>query len=441
MLQTHATSKTLDTVAQRLGLTGLYVFAFGAWLGIALANLGLLLMLIAFLLDWRRLLTAVRISYWPWLTAVSMLALTVAVWDGMPADGDVAVKHVEDARRLALLWLFLLVGWWMAGDTRRIATALILASVGFVIGRLTALNDLGGLMILNPGDRPGFGLPTLAFAQYTATLFVALCLLGPRIQSLAHGLGPRLLLTIAWMCAIAISLSGLILAEARMVWIATIAVLIPAVATMWLHAQELHSQGVGQKVKGRSIWAVVGLLMLAIIALNSERVSTRISAETEAYAPVLSGDLDEAGYGAVGLRAHAWRYALELIETRPWFGWGPGATRALMASHEAAPVQALRDFHNTPLEFLVTVGIFGTLPFVMAFCIALVALFRAFHQKHLPLDLFLIVISALVLHQLSGLTNSRIFNPDWTHLWLLFGGAATTFASHVRICNKAVTPP
>lgn len=432
MIQSHSASKAPDTIAQRLGLAGLYVFAFGAWLGVALANLGLLLMLIALVLDWRRLLTTTRSSYWPWLTLVSLLALALATWQGMAANGDVAVNHIDEARRLALLWLFLLVAWWMAGDTRRIATALILASAGFVIGRLTALDDGGGLMIFNPGDRPGFGLPTLAFAQYTATLFVSLCLLGPRIQSLVQAPGPRLLLTLAWLCVIAISLTGLILAEARMVWIATIAVLIPAVAALWLHARELRTHGPGQQSAGRSILPLVAILMLAVVAVNSETVSNRISAEHQAFAPVLSGDLEQAGYGSVGLRAHAWRYALALIETRPWFGWGPGASRAMLASHEEPRMHVLPDFHSTPLEFVVTVGVLGTLPFVLAFCIALVVLFSAFRQGRLPLDLFLIVVSALALHQLAGLTNSRILNPDWTHVWLLFGGAATTFAAHVR---------
>ncbi len=424
---------------QTIGLAGLYTFSFGAWLGIALANLGLLLMLIGLLIDWRRVFTAWRSSYWTWLVLVSLLTLALSAWQGMSVDHDTPLRHGKEARRLAMLWLFLLLAWWLAGDTRRIATALILAAAGFVIGRLSALDQDGQLMILNLGYRPGFGLPTLAFAQYTATLLISLCLVGPRLQALKLAHAPvRLLLLLAWLSAIALSLAGLLLAEARMVWIATAAVLVPAIAVLLVGREQNPSGRAKTATQGR-MFALVAILMLAVAALNFNIVSERITTEREALDSLLSKDVAQTGYGSVGLRVHAWIYAVELMETHPWLGWGPAASRALLASHPEPRMHVIPDFHNTPLEFLVTVGLLGSIPFALAFCIVVVMLLRAFRHGRLPLDLFLIVLAALALHQLAGLTNSRILNPDWAHLWLLFGGAAASFTTQQRNRNRTVT--
>jgi hypothetical protein len=56
-----------------------------------------------------------------------------------------------------------------------------------------------------------------------------------------------------------------------------------------------------------------------------------------------------------------------------------------------------------------------------------------------PRDLFLVVLAALALDALVGLTNCRTLSTDWKFFWLLFAGSAASFALHRRL--QSAVPP
>ena len=399
---------TPDTI----GIAGAYAFAFGAWFGIALAHVGLALMLIAVLWDGRRVWAWLRATPWPALMllwSATMVATLLVAWP----EGDLQPPtHLSAAGSLAKLWCFLFLAWHLSGDRERVWTALALALTGFVLGRLLAIDLDDPLRTPSFDTRPGFGLPTLAFAQYTATALIGLYLLAPRMLQV-RGRLRQLLMLVAWLVLVALALQALLMAQARMVWVTTVVLLLAVSWAAW-----------GRLANRRAMLALL-MLMIIAIGLLSTRFE-RLGDEAETYALLLSGDWSDVRYGSAGLRFHAWRYGLELWSQRPWLGWGPGAARELLAAHPDTHLHVLPHFHNIYVEFAVAIGVLGCLPLAIG-CIAVFrSILAARRSGRLPVDLCLLLTAGLALHLLVGLTNSRVVNSDWAFLWILFAGAATT---------------
>lgn len=395
---------------ERLGLFGLYLFAFFALVGPAGANLGIALMLAGLLLD-RHARQRLVLHPLLWLAACSALVTLASVataWTDGPAG---AADHAHAAIRLTKLWLFILCAWHFAASPARIGRALVLLLAGFVLTRLfhpdmlqTATADL----------RPGYGLPTLAHAEYCAIGVLSLLLCLPRWWS--AGLAAR----IGGAGVLGLLVFWLIESQGRMAWLG-LAALAPILllARAWL----------ADSAASRRPWlagSVVVLLSLAA-ATQIDLVSERLAAESGDIAQIRAGEWDSIGYSSVGIRVHLFAYGMDLWLERPWLGWGPGALPALLDILPDAQLH-YQDLHNLYLDLLVRVGLLGSLPFAIGLLLVLLAAARVVQQRRAPTDLALVLLGGIGLHLLLALTNMRGLNVDWRHVWMLFGGALASFA-------------
>lgn len=405
------------------GFAGACLFAFGAWAGIALANVGTTLMLLALLGDGRRVWGVLRRSVWPWLLLASLATLAISTWQAWPEVS--AALHREDAGKLARLWAFLLVAWWLGGDVRRIWWLLALALAGFTWGRF-ASPDLRAVATLPPGERLGFGLPILAFGQYAAMALLGLGLAAPRLWRLRGG-ALRIMMVALWCAAVLLLVQGLLIAQARAIWL-LLALLLPLL--LWLGLR-----GSGRAALSRRELAVIVVLLLVgagFLARHFDAIAFRFAAETASFQALLDGRIADVDYGSVGMRVHAWLYGTDLLAARPWFGWGPGAVRHLLETAPDAGIRTLADFHDLYLELPIRIGLLGSLPFAIGTVVVFAALQQARRERRLPRDLYLILLAALLLHFAASVTNMRTLNFDWRFYWMLFAGAATTFALQPR---------
>jgi O-antigen ligase len=397
------------------GICGLYLFAFGAWLGTALANLGLLAMLLAAVADRAILGPRLKSTPWPWLAVLS--ALTLAASASLAAFSGAASRAAVFA--LLQLWCFLLVAWWCGGDTRRVWRALSLALAGFLLGRLLHADALD-LASIHRHERTGLGLPILAFGQYAATALLGLCLVAPRLWQATPGAW-RPIAAAGWALLTALTLEGLVLSQARAVWAITLALLPLLLWFQWSRATP------------RQAVAALVLLMGMLAALtfvNRDIVAERILSEADTYRHLLAGDWSRIDYDSVGMRIHAWRQGLDLLAQRPWLGWGPGSASALLQASADPGLRGLSDFHNLYLDLPIAVGLLGSLPFAIGTLLVFRCAARARHAGRLPRDLYLILAGGLALHFLASLTNTRVLNADWAFLWLLLAGIATSPSLH-----------
>jgi len=395
---------------ERLGLSGLYLFAFFALVGPAGANLGIAMMLAGLLMDRG---ARQRLASHPlvWLAACSVL-LTLAslatAWTGGSAD---AADHVRAAIGLIQLWLFILCAWHFAARPERIGLALVLLLAGFVLTRLfhpdmlrTATADL----------RPGYGLPTLAHAEYCAIGVLSLLLCLPRWWS--AGVATR----IGGGVVLGLLAFWLIESQGRMAWLG-LAALTPMLllARAWL----------ADSAASRRRWLVGGAVLLLAVAAATQidLVRERLQAESEVVAQIRAGEWDAIGYSPIGIRVHLVTYGVDRWLERPWLGWGPGALPALLDILPDARLHQ-QDLHNLYLDMLVRVGLLGSLPFAIGLLLVLRAAAHMVRQRRVPTDLALVLLGGIGLHLLLALSNMRGLNVDWRHVWMLFGGALASFA-------------
>lgn len=398
-----------------MGIGGLYLFAFGAWLGTALGNLGLLIMLLAAVADRATLGPRLKSTPWPWLMALS--ALTLAASASLAALSGAPPRTAVFA--LLQLWCFLLVAWWCGGNTQRAWRALGLALAGFLLGRLVHAGnqDLGAILRL---ERTGLGLPILAFGQYAATALVAWCLVAPRLWRNTSSRW-RPLVAAGWGLVTALTLEGLVLSQARAVWAITLVLLPLLLWRQWNGARTRQAA---------SLLALLGGILAVLTLANWDIIAGRIATESDTYHQILAGDWSRVDYSSVGLRIHAWRQGLDLLAERPWLGWGPGSAASLLQASADPGIRGLADFHNLYLDLPIATGLLGSLPFAIGTLLVFRSAARARHAGRLPQDLYLILAGGLALHFLASLTNTRVFNPDWAFLWLLLAGIATSPGLH-----------
>jgi uncharacterized membrane protein YbhN (UPF0104 family) len=128
-------SRILD-LSDRLGTTGLYIFAFGAWLNKGIAIAGLAMMLLTALLNWKITWDTVKQSPLTWLTLSMGLYTLARTTLSLYTDPAHSELHLKDGLRFFYLCGFLLVAWYMAADQKRIINVFAVAFSGFMIARL-----------------------------------------------------------------------------------------------------------------------------------------------------------------------------------------------------------------------------------------------------------------------------------------------------------------
>ncbi|MEZ5582606.1 MAG: O-antigen ligase family protein [Candidatus Competibacteraceae bacterium] len=409
---------------ERVGIFALYVFALFAYMGNAGAYLGLGLLLVATVADWRRFWHVVRrdvlVGLLLWAALAVLISAGLALLD-RPAERETQLAAVSD---FFWLWLFLGVAWWLRGRQDRVLILLGLALVGFVLGCARVFDEAQLAAVLNH-ERISFKWSATAFGQYTAAALLGLLLMMPRLYHSCQGkrwFWPG----IVGMTLLAVLLAeGLVLSQTRTAWLALLMIGVGlAVTTKYRWVEWANS---------RSICLYGGLfatLIAAVLAFNSPTFAERFDFTNAGFlSHVWSGDIHAIDDFAIRERATIMQVGSESWRQKPWFGWGLGAAPHILAANRArfAPDTDYQDFHNIGLELLAGLGVFGTLPLLLAFGLLIYRLRVAVRNGIPERDVYLLLLSLMVLNILCQLTDSRIFSTHGRFYWLLVAGASYTF--------------
>lgn len=407
-----------------IGLAGLYLFAFGLWLHKAVASAGIVLMLAGLLrpaVEWLRFWqTAVVKVVALWLLYMAFQLATVAVTD----PGLIRI-HGEAALRWSYLAGFLLVAYYLQGQGQRIVHVLSWATAGFFLGRLLYLDEL-----FQRGHdfwrfRYALGFPTaIPLGQYAATVLLSLLILGPRFLARWHCRGGRAV----WLLGLVLATECVILSQSRSVWgalLLVVAFVLFSARRMALPLWRQYRKGIG--------WFVV--LGLAVGMSQYSVIAERLAQEGQTYLQLLQGRFAaipmqqaDGGEYSIGVRVAMWRFGVAHWLERPWFGWGPGGTKLLIACCAPEVFRRFNDLHSAPVELLLRFGVVGLLLAAAIVLMAVKQALQAVQAQRLPADVFLLVMGALLLHGLVALVNFRMLNYDWRFFWFLYGGIAASFA-------------
>ena len=409
----------LAWIRDQVGLIGIYAFSFYAWLGHGLARTGLALIVLASLTDarfWAMARRSVPVQV-AGLTAAYIVARTVAAMIMTP---ELAAAHLAAGGYLLLMCAFVLVGWCMGGRERRILVALMFALAGFTVGRIKNFDlsfDIPWWM-----QRPQFGLPTAtAFGDYAAVAALGLLILAPRLWRSVQGRAWKWLVMPIWFLAVLVFMQGVVLSQTRATWFGLVVLLPVALMLYW---RQLISMSLARIVGSFLIFVTAtGLFMY----MNYDTVSRRIGQDSETYVQLLSGNFEDIEQSnSIGVFFFLHSAGLETWRNNPVFGIGPFHTRVLSGAQVDGLGRSWNDFHNSYIEWLVQVGLVGTVLLLICIGSVFVAGWRAYRERRIHLDVFAFLSLALALFLLANFTSSRMLSKDGLLFWLFFGGALVT---------------
>ncbi|WP_299256760.1 O-antigen ligase family protein [uncultured Kushneria sp.] len=329
--------------------------------------------------------------------------------------------------RLAKLFIFIGVAWWLGGSTRNTLVIWSLALVAFIIATFVhgGIDDwIQGLQ----GTRVGFGIRN----NQHASMLYGVALLGIVIFGRRFVHPGRLIIwrLVLWLALLLLCLTALMIGQTRAVWGGvTLALLIAAIG--WGGWKVSHSGG-----KAIIKPLMIGLMALVIVgaiasAVFGKTLLQRATAEHQVIEQVLEGNLDSVPYSSVGIRIHSWVAASQWISERPLVGWGPDA-RGLVIDHTPWLPAMVKDnfghLHNFFIEIWVAYGLLGVaLIAALAFWVGRCA-WLAWRGGILPGDMALFAGSFFIYWMLVNQVESYL--SFWTGVYvhnLVIGGLVTHY--------------
>ncbi|MEW8505620.1 MAG: O-antigen ligase family protein [Candidatus Thiodiazotropha sp.] len=429
LLPIERPTTTLGKISNWLGLFGLYLFSFFSLLSIAGANIGLGLMIIGLVLSkpaWRGLLR--QSITWFCLLLIGYILLR-AYW----SLGEIAAEQetqINQARDWIQLFLFFIPAWWLGQNTQRIPVSIILMFGGFALGMLTAM-DGETLSQSLQGVRSGlhFGKPIILGFDCAAAILgltaLAVYWLNPEQETDKFTLILRLGLT---LLATLFFTQGVIISQSRGVWLA----ILIALPSLFLTMRYAAPRRLNGRVRFR--YPLIGMIAISalVLAINWNTISQRIASESEGWNTIISQGLAEAPLDASSYRLHLWQFGLRKWLERPFFGWGPGTTHALVEAEnnialQDPPGSSFDHLHNAYLEVVFQLGLLGSLLIALIGGVIISKLVENYRKKRLSIYFLAFLASNFVLIAVYSLTDFRHLHWNWRFYWLIIAGATLAF--------------
>ncbi len=408
-----------------LGLSGLYLFSFTAVLGIAGANIGLLLMLIAMLLQMRTVWAQLRYSVPFLVILVGVAGIALAALTASYQLPETAGHQWAQALRWGdIIWLPI-VAWWLRSEPRHFYIAFALFAAGAIVRMFYYMpwDDFYSLLV---GDyRPyGFGLWHIPFSAYLVVILMGVIYFAPRLILSGKNNWIRsgtagLLLLVALIC-----IEGILIGKSRGTWIAALLVM-PAFVIFYF-------QRFAGSMQGWLRCSVMGVGLLAILALvgvmllsQHEGIMGRVLQEQDVYQLILEGDISRIPGTSIGTRIHLWYYGIEQWLEKPLFGWGPGSEKYLIAQ-SGITIGGVPPphFHNAYIEILVRFGLVGLVFTIVILWLVYREIWIRYRTGKLPADWFFFLFSVMIFCLIWSFFNSRIMRWDYRDFTLLFLGVS-----------------
>lgn len=404
----------------RVAVTGLYLFALGAFAAPAAANVGLALTALAALGRPRTTLAVLR-RHPAGLPLLALAGYLILHGAGFGLARGLSAADVDTLGDLAKLVLVLPVGLAVAGEPSRARWALLLAGVSLLLCMELHVTGAELRQALADGvTRLGFGLPMIAFGLYAATALLGLFLLVPA----AVGRLPapqRPAAVVLSTAAAALVGVGLLLCRSRGAWLA-LALVLPVCAGALLRQGRLPRPAV----------AGLGVLLAGGLLLGGESVARRVGDDQAAYAalagmvqaPSGGAALDALPPDSVGLRLRLSGLGFERWLERPLVGHGPDAGKRMIAAAADPALRSMAHLHNTYLELLVRFGAFGLIGFGAVVAGFAAGLRGAARRGGLVPELGLFLAGALALTLIWSAFDFRLLRQDFRFHAMLLGGIA-----------------
>lgn len=354
---------------EKIGVLGAGLMALGLGSGGALVRLGFALMLVACLLDARRLFAAVRREPLAWTALVyaTYLLINYAARGGFSASGakDELVPSLIHTGLLALM-----VGWVLKGKASAANTVLVFSGLGLCIAMAKWLTT-ADLQAALGGERVFMGLGANGTGVYFGTALLGFMVFGLfSIQSMQAGAQ-------RWKRIVFCSVGGLAMGlpfvfnQSRSAWLAFVLVMLcSGLLLVWKRRLLLpqFSRASGSPLLVLLILGIAAALMSKNVIVN------RVDQEQAALSQWVAGKTDVPDT-SVGYRVRMWEAAYHAVLERPLWGYGPGSSPEIIKAETG--LDDFPHFHNLYLQTVVEGGVVGLAGAVLVYVFMLRALYRA----------------------------------------------------------------
>ncbi|RXE48159.1 O-antigen ligase family protein [Chromohalobacter israelensis] len=337
------------------------------------------------------------------------------------------VSSNPEVDRLAKLFIFIGIAWWLGGSTRWALALWGAGVIGYVIAAFVQGGGLQEWLTGVNGQRVDFGIRN---AQHSAMLFGA-CLLGLVAFSCRvfdySGRG-RTMLRVGWAVLTIACGIGVLIGQTRAVWLASCIAITMTIGIRLAWLAKTH----GARHVLRSFLIIAcALTVVGIGAVYTfkDSLHSRLGPEAVVIEKLARGDFYDLPYTSIGTRVNTWVAAGEWIAERPLVGWG-GEGRGLVTDHtEWLPDNIKERFghlHNFFLEVWVAYGVLGLgVIAALAFWIGR-GTWLAWRAGVMPGDMALFGMSFFVYWMIVNQFES--YNSFWTGVYvhnLIVGGLVT----------------
>lgn len=416
-------------VAQRLaeaaGLLGLGVFAFGYIGGRAIANIGLGLLLLAFLLQLPRCHRFLRRDPLVLLGLAWMgYILALASWANWRDPDTGQYSALTETWSFAFIPLVALA---TRGNSRRVLGVLLLALGGLMFRLVRDLNFDGGAWLRYDAFALGGG-------RNLGVLFIDVGILGciTLLTCLFGRSWPpvrRFTAIVAIGACVVLLVYAWVQARSRL---SLIGLPLCLVLLFVLRRRTLPHNHRTVRV----LYVALLLGMALGVATYWSEIAAELIKDGATWRALISGRLDAVEIDATGYRIHMWQLAHSYWIAHPLTGVGPSVSHLLASDPQRPFLAGFNQFHNSYVELLLRTGLIGATFYLSAALLVVHAAVQATRTGAMPRALGDFLLVSFLIYALLCTANSILFFQQGWHFLVLFGGLAYGYR-----WRPVVTPP
>jgi len=408
-----------EMVVRRMSLAGVYLLAFFCFLSPPAVALAEVLLLLTALLDWRHSRAVLRMFYGRLFIVFVALALLSAAWASQTFG--YTGSQFEQAGDYIQMSMFWLAGWAIYRQQIRlervfavvVAGMLLSLAIHFPYGQIDAL--------LAGGARFGIGsIHPIQLGTYLAVLSVGLVVALSRLLTGNERDTRHWLLAALALAVLAVFLTALMTTWSRGAWLAFV---MGAIFVGLFKLLQLLRRG---RMGLRNVALLLGALsvvVLLVASLGAEKITQRLTAESDIYQRILAGEIKDMPKTSVGWRVHMQVFAWQRFRERPLLGWGPYTKQVIDNSDLGLPWGHL---HNSYWEVLLRFGLVGGVLFAAGIGWLVRGLWLSYRRDPAEEPVMLGVLGGLLALAVWAMIDYKFTGWENTALlWLLAGAAAS----------------
>ena len=253
-------------------------------------------------------------------------------------------------------WTFLIIAWLIRGRDRLVLQMLQFSFVGFLF-RILSESDWSLYRDWLSGGRYGFGYPWLVTSLFCAVFLVGIFIFRDKI------IKNKVATIFYYFIGVPFILFVMAVNQSRGMFIVIAFILF---CSIFICIKNIFSE-YGKK---RNIITFLLIFVISSIILLSQyqNIKNRFIEESDLYEKILKFDIKEIPYSSIGARIHFIYYGKQLINERPFFGWGPGTSSTqylakrdnnFLTQSEKENLSEFSHLHNLFLEVVVRLGLVG----------------------------------------------------------------------------------